>query len=166
LSSLQERLRQAESDQKDGASTLLHLAQELMLTSLDGRIKLYVTWRTLAYRRSQAELFRSGSYVPLLARGAKADYVCAFARRLGLLEVLAVVPCLVVGLTNDIERPPIGEDVWSDTWLPLPDVPAGTAYRNLFTGETLEVVQKNEQTGLRLAAMLGSFPIALLERAA
>ncbi len=51
------------SEPQDYAS----LCQELLRDYRDGRIKLWVTMRTLNYRRDQQELFQAGSYVPLQA---------------------------------------------------------------------------------------------------
>jgi len=44
-----------------------------------------------------------------------------------------------------------------------PDTPA-RRYRNLFTGEAAEVVERDGRPALLLATVLGSFPVALLER--
>ena len=62
--------------------SLLGVAGELGRHPSDPPTKLFVTWRTLQLRRRRADLFRLGDYVPLVAVGAKAKHVCAFARRL------------------------------------------------------------------------------------
>jgi (1->4)-alpha-D-glucan 1-alpha-D-glucosylmutase len=78
-----------------------------------------------------------------------------------------VVPRLIVGLTNDIARPPLGAEIWGDTWLSLADaVSAGVTYRNALTGETLRAGARDGHAGLPLATVLGYFPVALLERGA
>ena len=58
----------------------------------DGRIKQAVIARTLALRRACPALFAEGSYEPLEVRGAFADRIIAFARRLGDDMVVAIVP--------------------------------------------------------------------------
>ena len=60
------------------AGDLRALAQELVEQCPDGRIKLFVTYRTLNLRREQAALFRDGAYRALTAGGAQADHVVAF----------------------------------------------------------------------------------------
>ena len=56
--------------------------QTLTQTWRNGRIKQAVIARTLALRRASPALFAEGSYEPLEVRGAFADRVIAFARRL------------------------------------------------------------------------------------
>jgi (1->4)-alpha-D-glucan 1-alpha-D-glucosylmutase len=168
LSDLQEQVRSIEAGHSDAAGAFLDLAEALMTHSPDGQIKLYVTWRGLNYRRAHADLFTYGDYVALAVEGSKDDYVCAFARRYRDQEVVVVVSRLVVGLANDIERPPLGPDAWGDTVLPLPEAgnPGPVTYRNLFTGEVIQVAEHSDPKGLPLATVLGFFPVALLERVA
>ena len=145
---------------------LTPLTKELLGNLPDGRIKLYLTWRTLSYRQEQAALFAEGAYLPLEATGTKKDHVCAFARAAGAEEVIVVVPRLLVGLTGGREVPPTGAAVWQDTWLTLSAEAEGRRYRHLFTGETCTAAEKDGQPGLPLAQMLGNFPVALLARLA
>jgi maltooligosyltrehalose synthase len=53
--------------------------------------------------------------------------------------------------------PPLGEPFWSDTQLPLGDLPAGPL-KNLFTGETCPY----ENASIPLSTALADFPVALL----
>ncbi|MBI4498659.1 MAG: malto-oligosyltrehalose synthase [Chloroflexi bacterium] len=145
---------------------LTALAHDLLATGQDGRIKLYLTYRTLAFRRAHDQLFASGAYLPLEAGGTKRDHVVAFARTLGDQAALVVAPRLVVRLTGGVEQPPQGESVWKDTWLALPHEQVGRRYRNCLTGEVLAVGEYDGAPGLPLAALCGHFPVALLERQA
>src|SRR4029450_14136038 len=74
------------------------LADELLEQRQDGRVKLYVIQRALAYRREHAQLFLRGGYVPLEVSGARANHVCAFARSHAEEEVIVVVPRLLAPL--------------------------------------------------------------------
>ena len=71
----------------------------------DPRLKLFLTWRTLQFRRRHAELFQSGEYIPLEAQGSRAQHVCAFVRRLPPVEApdrptaIVVVPRWIAQLT-------------------------------------------------------------------
>jgi len=58
----------------------------------DGRIKMFVTQRALKFRGERADFFRQGDYLALQAKGAFADCVIAFARRLERQSVLVIVP--------------------------------------------------------------------------
>jgi (1->4)-alpha-D-glucan 1-alpha-D-glucosylmutase len=144
---------------------LAGLAKELLDSGPDGRIKLYVTFRALNFRRAHERLFSLGRYLPLSARGEKRGHVCAFARELENDAAIVVVPRLNVGLTAGEERPPIGE-VWQNTLLTLPRAYLGKRLRNLFTGEVLTVSEKSAGIGLALADVCAAFPVALLERPA
>ena len=53
---------------------------DLLAHAIDGRIKMYVTSRLLHHRRSNPELFKSGSYRVLKPVGSQAEYLCAFQR--------------------------------------------------------------------------------------
>ena len=110
----------------------------------EGAAKLLVVSRALDLRRRRAEVFGpSGSYQPLTAEGPLAGHVVAFSRG---GAAVTVAPRLPVRLGN--------EGGWGDTTLDLPvgrwvDVLTGASY----DGGTL-----------RLAHLLGAFPVALLER--
>lgn len=157
LADLRQRAEQAETD-------LTGLAQELVRSPGDGRVKLYLTWRGLHFRREHGPVFLDGSYQPLEAAGEKKDHVCAFARWLEDQAVVVAVPRLVIGLTGGVERAPLGPEVWGQTKLLLPPEDAGRRYRNVYTGEVLAAGQHNGGAVLPLAAVFAHFPAALLER--
>lgn len=136
--------------------------RSLLDTLEDGRVKLYLTWKTLQHRRHHQELYRGGEYAPVSVVGSKADHVCAFARRYQDTEVIVVVPRLWAKLLKgEPEHQPLGKEVWEDTRL---DLPASETlnYRNLFTGEILPSEVNEGATSLPLAGLLRHFPVALL----
>ena len=108
----------------------------------DGRIKLFVTQRTLAARARHIDAFRSANYRRLDA-GPNA---IAFMRG----DDLAVV---VPRLTTRLTRPPalpLG-DVWGDATIDLPG-----RWTNVFTGEGVE--------GGRLREVFATFPVGVVVR--
>ncbi len=136
-----------------------------LATSTDaGRAKIYTIYRALNFRREHASLFARGDYFPLEASGSRSANVCAFSRSFGPDRLVTVVPRLVVGLTKGVQGPPLGVEVWQDTWLSLPSDKPTCRYQNVFTGEILSVVEKDNKAGLPMASILASFPIALLAR--
>lgn len=139
------------------------LVGDLLATSDDGAIKLYLTHGALELRRGHPDLFERGEYRPLQASGARAEHAVAFARTYGADAVVTVVPRLVASLIGGVELMPIGEGIWSDTWLVLPEE-EGRVYRNRLTGELLTVEARGGQAGLSVADVLGLAPVALLER--
>ncbi|MGH8473131.1 MAG: hypothetical protein ACREVJ_11890, partial [Gammaproteobacteria bacterium] len=140
------------------------LVQELLAARRDGRIKLYVTMEALHYRRLHAALFREGGYIPLQSGGVHGDRVCGFARIRGNESLVTVVPRLIYGLLPDVGVPPMGPDVWKDTWMAV-DAEA-RRYRNILTGEALTMSPIGGRSALPLADVFRDCPVALLERIA
>jgi (1->4)-alpha-D-glucan 1-alpha-D-glucosylmutase len=139
------------------------LAADLLAAKADGRIKLYLTARALAFRRDHPALFARGEYVPLASAGARTEHVVAFARRDEEDEVIVAVPRLVVGLTGKELVEPIGPEIWGETRLVLPDVEAGRRYQDVFSGLTVKTKAAQEGAVLALAEVFGVWPFALLE---
>ncbi|HEX6201601.1 MAG TPA: malto-oligosyltrehalose synthase, partial [Thermoanaerobaculia bacterium] len=131
------------------------LLAELVDEWRDGRIKLWITWKALAARRSDPDLFLLGDYQGLAARGPLARHLVAFARRREDRWLIAAVPRWLSAVVP-AERPPVGE-VWSDLELPLP-AGAPAAWRDVLSGEEV-AAEDGAIAGERLFARL---PVALL----
>jgi (1->4)-alpha-D-glucan 1-alpha-D-glucosylmutase len=123
----------------------------------DGRAKLHVIARGLSIRKEFAELFRAPSYVPLYADSGREENICAFALQNGGQTVVAVAPRLFAGLMQEGDLAPIGERVWGDSRLVLPEDLSGDFF-NVLTEE------KHQGNSLRVADLLATFPVALLVR--
>ncbi len=147
----------------EAGQDLIPMARELLEHGQDGRIKLYLIYRTLNFRRLHPRLFSSGSYLPLEGMGPMKDHVCTFARTREDEVILVAVPRLVVRLTGGKEQPPLGEEIWKDTWLALPADWVNRTLINLYTGERISVSKKDQVSGLPLAEVFRNFPVAVLE---
>ncbi len=143
----------------------VRFAGELLRESASGKIKLFLIWRALDFRRREPDLFAHGDYAALPAFGERREHVCAFARVREKRAALVVAPRLVLGLTGGREIPPIGAELWKGTMLPLPQARTGDAFRNVFTGEVVKVAEHSGVQALDVAEVLKNFPVALLERA-
>ncbi len=112
----------------------------------DGRIKLYVTYKALNFRRAHRDLFLGGDYIgfhdPL--------HACAFVRHRGEEWALVAVPRFAYRPGGGLVNP----GAWGEEALTLPEG-APTRWRNVFTGE--------DTASLRLRDLFGRFPVALLE---
>jgi len=155
-------LQQMQKMFKNG-KTELALCQDMTENPGDGRIKLYVTWKSLNCRRRNEGLFSSHNYLPLSPEGKRRNHVCSFLRRNGDKEILVVAPVLIAGLTRKAKIPPTGADAWSDTLINLPSASEGKAYRNIFTGEHLTAEKTDGKVTLEIAKVLNVFPVAALE---
>jgi len=136
--------------------------RQLVEEKADGRIKMYLLWRALHFRRAHAHLLSEGEYLPAVAEGKARQHVVAFARQNEDSGVLVCVPRLIAGLLGPQPIPPLGMDVWADTSLPLPAGLAARRFQNLFTGETLEAQASNGTSALPVADIFANFPVALL----
>lgn len=132
--------------------------ERLLEEPYDGRIKLYVTWQTLRFRKHFADLFREGAYLPLAFGGTFADHLCGFARLLDGNLAVVVVPRFCARLARNEKKPPVGE-LWGDTYLDPQSLPRGRAFLNIYTGEKLE-----PDRGIPVRRILSRFPVALLRR--
>jgi len=124
-----------------------------------GLAKLWILCRVLGARRRESRVWLCGDYQPLAVVGHLGDHLVTFARSERQRGFLVVVPRLVASLTGGAEQQPIGEAVWGDTVIDLPEEWVGGVLENLLTGETV-----NEAKQLRVAEVLRSFPVALLRR--
>ena len=133
------------------------LLSDLRENWTDGRIKLFTTWRALAARHSDPELFLSGDYVPLGVEGAHASHVVAFARHAGRRWAIAVAPVRSVTLAGSDSRLPTGEEAWGNTTVVLP---AGTPSR--WFGWMNGRVVESASSRLSLGSVLRELPVEIL----
>jgi (1->4)-alpha-D-glucan 1-alpha-D-glucosylmutase len=161
-----DRRRRMLQDLRSAAGTaggdLRALARDLVAAREDGRIKLYITHRSLSCRRDHPGLFTAGEYIPLAAEGSKAAHLFAFARRDGEAAAVVAVPRLVARLSPEPGRPPMGVEAWQDTRLPLTGLDPALRWRNVFTGELLTPEDRDGQPSLPAAGLFADFPVALL----
>jgi (1->4)-alpha-D-glucan 1-alpha-D-glucosylmutase len=125
---------------------------DLLQNWSDGRIKMFLTWKALNFRRDHSELFLDGEYVPLTVKGARANHIIAFARRLKNQWSITVVSRLLAKLGRPM---PLGKRAWGNTTIELPEA-APQAWLNVFTGDRLS-------TPLLASRVFMTLPVAVLE---
>lgn len=164
----QELLAGLRKDAGHDDSALLSLCRALAENPRDPRLKLFVTWRMLQFRRQHRELFQLGEYLPLEVEGAKALHLCTFARQWlppaasQRATAVVIVPRLLAQLTPPASDaapppPPLGAAIWEDTRVILENV-ATSPLRNLFTGQICGLGDSR----LAVAEALADFPVAVL----
>lgn len=147
------RIAMLEELKRQGAEDVPRLVQDLSSNWRDGRIKMYLTYRALEFRRTHSELFLKGEYIPLRIAGSN-QRVCAFARRHANAWALVAAP-------HSFTR--ASQEGWVDSYVVLP-AEAPRQWRNVLTSETLECRSAGpDVNGLALANVLESFPVALLQ---
>jgi (1->4)-alpha-D-glucan 1-alpha-D-glucosylmutase len=125
----------------------------------DGCIKLYVTAKSLNFRKQHPGLFQHGEYLPLQVEGEFHRHVVAFARKYEDEMLVVATPRLCAQLLKGTPGLPLGKEVWGDTTIHLPG--AGTLH-NIFTGEVINSTQAEGPKTVSAADLFRSFPVALL----
>lgn len=135
---------------------LLHELEQAAIPALmenwrDGRIKMHLTRAILRHRREHAELFKSGSYVPLEIEGDQAGRFVAFIREHGG-QRLVVVAAIRLGSNAALEK--VGEG----TRVVLPESSASTVWRNLLTSQSVAM----DKGRIDVAGAFCGLPVAVL----
>ncbi|MBI3465299.1 MAG: malto-oligosyltrehalose synthase [Planctomycetes bacterium] len=172
--------------QSRAAEDLPGLVAELLERWPDERVKLFVTWRALDFRRRHPDLFLQGTYEPLSAQGLREANLCVFARVHGPDWLLAAVPRFTfqawsvpveVGAGSEArlsgrttgQQPQAPTEIthvlatWlEDTRLSLPiGVPQN--WEDVFTGESYSAEKSDDGTAaLSLATLCARFPLVML----
>jgi (1->4)-alpha-D-glucan 1-alpha-D-glucosylmutase len=132
------------------------LSNALLKTWRDGRIKLYLTWKALNFRREHRALFDRGDFERVEVVGARKRNVAAFLRRYRRDQALVVVPRWLAGANHSADQ----NGFWGNTSIFLKES-LPKYWTSVLTGEEVRV---NEKRNLHLpvAPLLKSFPVALL----
>jgi len=142
------------------ATDRVGLLHDLLEHWQDGRVKLFLIAKLLNFRRAHGEIFNAGEYIPLHAAGEMAKSVCAFARRLGAVWVVAIAPRLIGRIAYRFGAP-LSEDLWATTKLDLP-VGAPQHWLDVISGDAIEATLRLELNRLSLGQVFKQFPVALL----
>ena len=134
----------------------------LLETLEDGRLKMYLIWKTLCLRKERPEIFQRGEYLPLTVQGAKGNHVVAFARKTENTSVIVIAPRLLAGLLGEGILPPVGPPIWEDTHVLLPACVRSGEYQNAFTGDGVAPSRTGDSAMIDVSQALSQFPVALL----
>jgi len=137
-------------------------ARELVQNWSDGSIKLYVTFKSLNYRKQNHQLFMNGAYIPLVSDGDRKDHVCAFARKGEAKTVLVIVPRFLTRLIQ-MDEMPFSKKTWGDSWLVIPPEISAVRFNNIFTGEGIGLATWDGKAVIALDQVFANFPVAMLE---
>ena len=128
----------------------------------DGRIKLFTTYKTLEFRRENAEMFSRGRYLPLRVKGERAANLFAFAREDQGAWCVVAVPYQICGAARPAEG--LHDPAWwTGTDLVLPaEMPH--RWQNVFTQAVLAAKPGPEgESRIPATVLFQGFPVALLE---
>jgi len=86
----------------------------------DGRLKLFVAWRLLAWRRAQPAFFAHARYLPLRVRGTRRRHAIAYARHTPEATLVVVAGRKFAGLAAALGGAAPTGAAWADTVVPWP----------------------------------------------
>lgn len=129
--------------------------KELLARKEDGRVKLFLIHRALKTRNSHLRLFQEGGYIPLTTKGRHENHLICFARNFQNSWGLVIAPRWLTALAREGDVP-MGEDVWGDTTILLPEgLPE--KWTDSVTGKEI-----SGRGLLSAGAVLSLFPVAML----
>ena len=137
----------------------------LFASMSDGRIKLYMTWRLLDFRRRYEDLMRDGAYLPLAVEGAHARQICAFARQGEDQCVVVIVSRLLCGMGLQAGALPVAE-MWGETWVKTPMLKEQTRGQDIFSRRVLSLKRPGgpmADAGISVRAAFAVAPFAVLD---
>jgi (1->4)-alpha-D-glucan 1-alpha-D-glucosylmutase len=145
--------------QEASAASSLY-AEQLLTNWSDGRIKLYLIWKALGFRRLFSELFTDGEFVALEASGARSENLTSFLRVSPKHSALVIAPKWLAnsGLQGDLGAP---QEFWGDTRILGHELEARRTWKNVFTGGSIDY-ETGSRRGILVADALRHFPVALL----
>jgi (1->4)-alpha-D-glucan 1-alpha-D-glucosylmutase len=133
---------------------ILMLLTELLNHKEDGKIKMFLVYRSLNLRREYPALFSFGEYIPLSVTGKFKNNVIAFARKHRKNYSITVAPRFYTQLIKEGEVT-FGENAWQNTCIILPpDFPSD--WTDIVTSQPLQCKGK-----ISLNSALKHFPVAL-----
>jgi (1->4)-alpha-D-glucan 1-alpha-D-glucosylmutase len=146
-----------------GGADLRGFARGLLQDWGNGSVKLYVTFKSLNYRKENRRLFMDGAYLPLQGEGEFKEHICAFARRAVGKVVLVIVPRFLARLVKSADELPLGHKVWGDSRVVIPGEILAVKFKNILTGEAMALVEQDGKAALALDQVFANFPVAMLE---
>jgi (1->4)-alpha-D-glucan 1-alpha-D-glucosylmutase len=132
--------------------------QDLMRHPADGRIKLYLILAGLHCRRTHADVFEHGRYVPLEAEGPQAGHLFAFARLQGANVIIAAVPRLIAVRSAEAMG-----SIWNETWVMMPrEWEAPPQLQDVLTGRSISPDRQGGRYMVRASEVFAACPAGLL----
>jgi (1->4)-alpha-D-glucan 1-alpha-D-glucosylmutase len=131
------------------------------LQDVEGRAKLFVTWRALHALQEQRAIFQDGDYIPLTVDGTKSDHVVAYARKGVNAHAMVAVPRMCFRMLEG-GLSPAHPEFWQDTRIHLPEGLNAAQYRNWMTGEIVRPDESGGGLHFSIAALMKDFPWLLL----
>lgn len=152
------RVKGVMDQDKNYESKLMELLEE----KKDSRLKLYILWRGLHFRKKFKNIFIKSEYIPLEVEGEKQRHIVAFMRRHEGQYVLIIAGRFFYTLLNGFSDLPIGADVWKDTRIILPSDFQQGKTMDVYTGTEVTVKTGDGILYMELKDIFTHFSFAML----
>jgi (1->4)-alpha-D-glucan 1-alpha-D-glucosylmutase len=142
------------------------LAQDLIATRVDGKIKLYVLSKALRFCHEQRELFVGGEYIALKVVGKRERNAVAFLRKSNGKSFIVVAGRFFTELMQDAgaENSKLEDMDWGDTEVLLPKEASSEVWKDLFTQKEIRVVEEGENRKLRVSELFQILTVSMLSQ--
>jgi (1->4)-alpha-D-glucan 1-alpha-D-glucosylmutase len=143
-----------------GGSPSAEFLEQITRNWRDARVKLYLIWKALAFRRDNAALFCQSDFTALPSSGRRAENVAAFARHYNGSWTMAIVPRWLnrpTAHTACASEPKF----WANTEISIPAA-GPTNWQSVLTAEQFTTVNRKRKQSLLVSEVFRNFPVALL----
>lgn len=137
--------------------------RHLMKRPVKGRIKLFVMQRSLQFRKKNPDLFLTGDYIPLTARGPKKNHIVSFVRSHNQKSIIAVAARFFMSI-DDGDGRSFQSGKLKNTFLSVPKKFSKNSYRDVLTGNIIKPLKQKGSFVIRLSDVMTHLPVALLEK--
>lgn len=134
----------------------------LMRSPHDGRLKLYVLWKSLNLRKKWPDVFTEGEYLPLSVTGPRSQNALAFLRRSGARWVVTAAGRFF----SELNMGNGAAADWADTKILLPQECAECELTDIFSGKKIKAQLSGEGPFLLLSDLFSAMNAAMLTPAA
>lgn len=133
--------------------------KQLLKERSSGKIKMWLTQTLLVIRKSKAEVFERGAYLPLQVQGKYSQHICAFARQYKQQWLITVVP---LGFAKCCKNQNVTADNfdWEDTEVLLPN-DAPSSWQNLLTAK--KEYKDPLHKGIQISQLFHQVPLAVIK---
>ena len=122
-----------------------------------GKLKLFISSMLLNFRKKHSDLFKKSNYIPLEVKGSKSENIVAFARNFENETIITIVPRLIYHMISEEKAFPLGEEVWKDTKIVLPEDFKDLNWQDIFTGKIFHLA-----TDIKTGNLLNKLPVCVL----
>ncbi len=77
---------------------------------------------------------------------------------------MVVVPRFLTRILKGSNEIPLGQEIWGNSRILIPEEISAKKFINIFTGEMIAETEQDGRRGLTLGEIFSNFPVALLER--